>query len=189
MPYKGSEKERAYQRAWKAAHREEVAAYRRAYTRTDRYRQWRQRYSDEHREALREAQRQYRADYPEKHALYEQRYTLRHPEKVRAKRQRQKLLHPETYKAARRRRRARLRGAALNDFTATQWQEMKVAYDHRCVYCGRTMQRLTMDHLTPLSKGGNHTASNIVPACHSCNSRKNAGDVLCPVQPLLLTVA
>lgn len=85
-----------------------------------------------------------------------------------------------------RKRRALKYNAGINDFTVRQWEEMKTAYDHRCVYCGRKMQRLTQDHITPLSKGGNHTYSNIVPACKSCNSKKHDGAVLCPVQPLLV---
>lgn len=98
-------------------------------------------------------------------------------------------IHPDVASAATGRRRARKACVALNDLTAAQWQEIKAAYGYRCVYCGRKMQRLTMDHITPLSKGGNHTASNIVPACQSCNARKYVGNVLIPIQPLLLTIA
>jgi len=29
-----------------------------------------------------------------------------------------------------------------------------------------------MDHVIPLSKGGKHLPSNVVPACASCNSSK-----------------
>ena len=31
-----------------------------------------------------------------------------------------------------------------------------------------------IDHMIPLSKGGGHTIYNIVPACRSCNRKKNA---------------
>ena len=34
------------------------------------------------------------------------------------------------------------------------------------------MERLTQDHVIPLSKGGQHIKENIVPACPSCNSKK-----------------
>ena len=86
------------------------------------------------------------------------------------------------------RKRARKRAAAVNDLSLAQWQEIQRAYNQRCVYCGRK-RPLTMDHIIPLSKGGDHTSSNIVPACVSCNSRKAARAPLVPVQPLMLTVA
>ena len=41
----------------------------------------------------------------------------------------------------------------------------------RCHYCGR-MAKLTIDHVIPLSKGGDHSRSNVVPACQRCNSQK-----------------
>ena len=86
-------------------------------------------------------------------------------------------------------RRAQKANAPINDLTAAQWREIKAAYGQRCVYCGRKMKRLTMDHIQPLVKGGSHTASNIAPACRACNLKKHKGPPLCPVQPLLLTVA
>src|SRR5262249_5364105 len=65
--------------------------------------------------------------------------------------------NPEKRQAYRQRRRANKKNAPVNDFTPAQWEEMKRAYDHRCVYCGRKMERLTQDHILPLSKGGAHT--------------------------------
>jgi|SRR5262245_28262130 len=97
--------------------------------------------------------------------------------------------HPEKLREGAERRRARQANAPLNDLTDEQWQEIKAAYDSRCVYCHKKMQRLTKDHIIPLAKGGSHTASNIVPACKSCNSRKSAGAPIVPVQPLLFTIA
>ena len=84
------------------------------------------------------------------------------------------------------RRRAQKLKATRNDLTHQQWMTIKAHYGSRCVYCGRKMQRLTMDHIIPLSKGGEHTFSNVVPACALCNSKKNAGPPLTPVQPLLV---
>lgn len=97
--------------------------------------------------------------------------------------------HPAIAKAIYARHRAKKRQARRNDLTAAQWEEIKAHYGHRCVYCGRKMQRLTKDHIIPLINGGAHTASNIVPACLSCNSKKHDGPPLKPVQPLLLTIA
>ena len=43
-----------------------------------------------------------------------------------------------------------------------------------CQYCGKIMppDRLTLDHVTPRSRGGPKTWENIVTACYRCNQRK-----------------
>ena len=56
--------------------------------------------------------------------------------------------------------------------TASEWAEIKTAHGHKCYYCGRKMERLTMDHVIPLVKNGKHTKEDVVPACQSCNSQK-----------------
>ena len=96
--------------------------------------------------------------------------------------------NPNVIKAISERRRARKANAPINDLTAAQWERIKTAYGYKCVYCGRKMERLTQDHITPISKGGSHTVSNIVPACRSCNSKKGTGAPLTPVQPLLFVI-
>lgn len=58
--------------------------------------------------------------------------------------------------------------------TPMEWAEIKARFNHRCAYCGAET-RLEMDHVTPLSKGGEHTAANVVPACRTCNAKKGAG--------------
>jgi 5-methylcytosine-specific restriction endonuclease McrA len=84
-------------------------------------------------------------------------------------------------------RRALKRNAAICDFTSTQWRTLQERFDHRCAYCGkRAKGRLSQDHIIPLSKGGNHTLSNIVPACQACNRKKSDGAPLRSVQPYLL---
>ena len=42
---------------------------------------------------------------------------------------------------------------------------------HRSQYCGSN-NRLTLDHVIPVSKGGEHKWNNVVTACESCNQRK-----------------
>ena len=43
--------------------------------------------------------------------------------------------------------------------------------NHRCQYCGSN-KRLTLDHVIPVSKGGEHKWNNVVTACESCNQYK-----------------
>lgn len=52
-----------------------------------------------------------------------------------------------------------------------EWDEIKSRYSNRCAYC-RLARKLAMDHDMPLSRGGAHSAANILPACKSCNSKK-----------------
>jgi len=43
-----------------------------------------------------------------------------------------------------------------------------------CYYCEKkvTPDKLTMDHIIPLSRGGKSEKINLVPACKDCNSKK-----------------
>ena len=43
---------------------------------------------------------------------------------------------------------------------------------HRCLYCGRGDVPLTVDHVLPLSRGGEETWENLVSACVKCNNKK-----------------
>jgi 5-methylcytosine-specific restriction endonuclease McrA len=42
----------------------------------------------------------------------------------------------------------------------------------RCVYCGSSSTRLTLDHVVPRSRGGESSWENVVTACAPCNLRK-----------------
>ena len=155
------------------AHREHIQAYDRSYYAKNRETKVAQKTHSRQKNPERE--RMASAKYRQRHPTYMSDYITAHPEQTRAHR---------------RHHRALIANAPINDFTHAQWIEIQMVYDHRCVYCHRRAKgHLTQDHLTPLSKRGSHTASNIVPACQSCNSKKGTGAVLAPVQPLLLTVS
>src|ERR671925_411911 len=42
----------------------------------------------------------------------------------------------------------------------------------RCVYCGSSGGRLTLDHVVPRSRGGESIWENVVTSCAPCNLRK-----------------
>ena len=58
-----------------------------------------------------------------------------------------------------------------NTLTAEQWKAIRMAYGFKCAYCGKKV-KLTMDHVTLISKGGGNISDNVIPACKPCNSRK-----------------
>ena len=190
MPWTPEEKA-AYMRTWRANNVEHRRTYTSTYDATHRpqARARANKHSEEH-----------RAEVNAEHRALMKRLRLEDPEKLRVQERlwarRSYKKHPERAHAKRRARRARIQGAAVNDLTDQQWEEIQQAYGYRCVYCPpqcwrcqRQKHHLTQDHITPLSQGGNHTVSNIVPACLSCNSKKFKGPPLAPVQPLLLTLA
>jgi 5-methylcytosine-specific restriction endonuclease McrA len=43
---------------------------------------------------------------------------------------------------------------------------------HTCQYCGQQNRQLTLDHVIPRYRGGQHTWENVVSACVACNRRK-----------------
>jgi len=43
---------------------------------------------------------------------------------------------------------------------------------HTCQYCGTYSKTLTLDHVTPRSRGGEHDWNNVVSACTGCNHKK-----------------
>jgi 5-methylcytosine-specific restriction endonuclease McrA len=43
---------------------------------------------------------------------------------------------------------------------------------YRCQYCGRSDIPLTLDHVHPVSRGGEDSWENLVCACVDCNNRK-----------------
>lgn len=179
---------RAYNMAYREAHAKELQASS-------------QQYYQEHKDACLARMKAWVAENRPRSNAIKKTSALAHPETGKRSNRRYRLAHPDrrkaTFDAWRSKNRAKMvlyqqkrtatqRNAPRNDLTPAEWEEIKAAYGHCCVYCGRQMQRLAMDHLTPLSQGGSHTKQNVVPACKSCNSKKGTGAVLRPVQPLLL---
>jgi 5-methylcytosine-specific restriction endonuclease McrA len=67
-----------------------------------------------------------------------------------------------------RRRNARLKANGI--FTVTK-KELKRLSHQPCFYCGAT-ERLTVDHVIAVARGGRDSIGNLVSACKSCNSQK-----------------
>ena len=179
-------------RQYYAEHSEEISA--KALLERDKISIKNKRYYRENHKAELIRARMYRLSYPEKIVESRQVYENKNAEKIKIRRSAYRKTHPEQHRINQARRRAKKAAAPINDFTTGQWLEILNAYHYRCVYCPDTCRRcrqkkhaLTQDHIIPLSKGGSHTASNIVPACRSCNSKKSNRSPLKPVQPLLLT--
>lgn len=84
--------------------------------------------------------------------------------------------HKDKYSFMNGRRRAR-KLALPSTLIFEQWNQIKEHFNNKCCYCGRELP-LEQEHFIPLSKGGEYTINNIVPACKSCNSSKSAQNFL-----------
>lgn len=62
----------------------------------------------------------------------------------------------------------------LTSISGEQFEILKHEYSYRCQYCGRKEPeiKLTLDHIVPISKGGDKSLSNLTVACESCNKSK-----------------
>ena len=110
-------------------------------------------------------------------AYYHEWYTQR-SETRRAQVSAWRRANPDLVQLATERKRARKAAAPGAGLSRSEWDAIKAAFSQRCAYCLRPDDRLTQDHMQPLSRGGMHSQENIVPACRSCNSRKNASTTL-----------
>jgi 5-methylcytosine-specific restriction endonuclease McrA len=72
-------------------------------------------------------------------------------------------------------RKARERGSRTVMLSGNQLWRRWVEFDHRCAYCGASGD-LQVEHVIPISKGGEHHLGNIVPACQRCNFSKGKQD-------------
>lgn len=67
-------------------------------------------------------------------------------------------------------RRARLKGATISDDALALEKQFRLSMTE-CANC-KTTDRLSLDHIVPLSKGGIHDPSNWQCLCLPCNSAK-----------------
>jgi 5-methylcytosine-specific restriction endonuclease McrA len=140
--------------------------------------------------------KKWQAEHPElvQEIKHKSREKYRHDPEHKARRIQQALAHarrnPEQRNAIGASYRARKK-QAKGSFTTQEWKDKLVEFNHHCAYCHKPFDkehRPTQDHMMPLSKGGTHEYSNIVPACRSCNSRKKDRFLLTFAQELFTTI-
>lgn len=118
--------------------------------------------------------KRYYLDSKEKNAEHIKNYQKIHKEERQIYYKKYCQTHMEENRISCQRRRAN-RKLLLSTLTYTQWDTIKLNFNNRCCYCGEE-KHLTQDHFVPLSKGGEYTHNNILPACQSCNSSKSIKD-------------
>ena len=168
MPYKDPEARRAYARRWRAANPE----YARQYSVANRERlvEYNRRWRAENPEYIRE----WRAANLDRVRASSRRWAEANPEYVRQWRE----ANPERYRKTGRKssalRRARKSGAARTEHVDSL--VVLESHNYICEICGESVDPLDfhVDHIVPLSRGGDHSYANTQPAHPFCNISKGS---------------
>lgn len=133
-------------------------------------------YSEEHKEERREYSRNHYQENKEEKLEYSRIHYQENKEHYREYFVTYRLENPEAKRLIEQRRRAR-KAQLPHDLVEEEWYEILEYFNNECAYCGDSESGLEQEHVIPVSKGGGYTADNIIPACKSCNSSKNARDL------------
>ena len=157
-------KARLYRARYRARHAEKVHAAQ-------------SKYQKEHRPHLRAYAARYLNAHPEKHKAYQAAYRRTHRRECAMRKAAWAIAHADKRAEAQAKRQALKRGA-----DKAETIRRKIVYERdggRCHVCGRKVRpaRWHLDHLLPLSKGGNHTYSNVAVSCPKCNMLKGPGRI------------
>lgn len=135
-------------------------------------------YYNKNRDALLEQKKTYSKENREAKAIYQKEYFFNNKEKLSL----QNKIYRETEKGklcrknSDHKRRAKIKDGGIESNQLLKIQQCAKA----CYWCGISLKKVKVhiDHYQPLSKGGEHTESNIVICCSACNLKKHAKDPL-----------
>jgi 5-methylcytosine-specific restriction endonuclease McrA len=136
----------------------------------------RKKYREKNKEALAFSKKEYYEKNKETILEYAKKYSLDNKEARAEQAKQYRQEHAEEYHILWHSRNARIHKLP-HTLTILQWGEAKEYFDGKCSYCGRKLP-LTQDHWIPVTKDGNYSKENIVPACKSCNSSKRNQDAI-----------
>lgn len=122
-------------------------------------------------EARKKNARTWAKSNPDKRKLICQKWRDCHKEQSQKSIKKWKMSNPEKVVISSQKRRALVLNAD-GTITEKEWTELVKKYNHSCLCCGTKENKITLDHIVPLSLGGKHTIDNVQPLCQSCNSKK-----------------
>jgi 5-methylcytosine-specific restriction endonuclease McrA len=74
-------------------------------------------------------------------------------------------------------KRRNLKKNTIVNLTKEDWESSLEFFDYKDAYTGLEMEKVSQDHVIPISKGGHHTKRNIVPCDQRINSSKWNHDI------------
>ncbi len=176
MPYKDPQKRREMGRKYSA-----VWASRHPEKRKEATKDWRQRNWDKHlataaryRERHRDRVRKSMNASDAKRAVTDKRKEFKKAYKLWNIKQTR--IWEKTGRTNRALRKARNGGKCEPDV----WLGRCLMYGWKCAYCRKPLDlgSVEIEHVIPIARGGTGWGSNLVPACRTCNTRKNTKRIL-----------
>jgi len=173
----------AYGKKYRDTHKKERAESRRRYYQAhkEEHREWRERYYQKHKEEELTKAKQYRQDNKETVLAYKKKYRKSHKQATAesGRLYRQTLIGKSVKKKSSHKRRALKTGVGIKDFNPVEVLERD---NYICQHCGRKTRPgfknplhplyPNLDHIIPLSKGGEHSKENTQCLCRQCNLEK-----------------
>jgi 5-methylcytosine-specific restriction endonuclease McrA len=192
------EEERAKAKAFREANPEKVAGYMRTYknknpdkvkarateyyaNNKDKILDYNKQWAKDNPDKVKQKYNKWASKNPDKIAARKKRHYERNADKIKARSLRNYYANPELAKrnraawfAANPQKRFEMRVKRRN-YLAGHWQvtskEINKLYAQPCFYCGQPSAHI--DHVVPLSRGGEHRIGNLVGACAKCNLSKH----------------
>mgnify|MGYP000243421525 FL=1 len=131
------------------------------------------RYYAENTEKCKEATRRWRAKNPGRSVEKAREWNVANRERYNANMRNWRANNKDKVAEQNRNLKALRRKAERCVVTSKDWQRLVDRYRGCCAYCD-SKEKLTMEHIVPISRGGRHSIGNLLPVCMSCNTRKNA---------------
>jgi len=157
----------------------------------ERYKAYHKEYREKNRERMSELDRKWRENNKERCLKNSRDYYAKNKEHIKQKRRewceankdkikgyRRKFKQSEKGKYAaiiKTQKRRAMEKKVQSDYCLELWNLTKDAFNNTCAYCGKE-DKLEQEHFIALSKGGEYTKNNIIPACKICNSSKRDHD-------------
>lgn len=146
----------------------------RKYEQTEKGKQTRQQY----RQSDKRKQSQQKYQQSEKYKQYQRQYN----QSENGKQVKQQYRQSENGKQYHRKngniRRTR-KTQAGGTYTSTEWYNLCEFYNFHCLRCNKKLlfEKLTLDHVKPISKGGTSFIWNTQPLCNRCNNSKGNKEI------------
>jgi len=164
--------EAEHKRQYHKANKKEIAELQKKYRDANKEKESKRgkKYRDANKEKVAKRIKEYAKINKKKIAEYGKEYRKDNKDKISERGKRYRINNKDKC-AINRRKREAIKHQLPSTLTAEQWENIKKHFNDKCAYCGKELP-LAQEHFLALSKGGEYTANNIIPACQSCNSSK-----------------